>query len=70
MSDDNFSEYQELRSSIEKDVRTVIGGWALGEAPDAMTLEQIRRLTNQITVLLNGATRKCWELGKQNAARQ
>lgn len=66
MSDDNFSEYQAMRAQIEKEIKTVIGVWAFGEAPDAMTFEQVRGLTKSIVVLMNGATRRCWDLGKQN----
>jgi len=67
MSDDNFADYQAMRAGIEKEVRTLVGGWALGEAPDAMTFQQVRTLTEKLTYLMNGATRKCWELGKANA---
>lgn len=67
MQDDNFSDYQDLRSSIEKEMRTTIGGWALGEAPDAMTFEQVRRLTDSVVVLMNVTTRKCWDLGRQKS---
>lgn len=66
MADDNFSEYQAMRADIEKQLRTVIGGWALGEAPDAMTFDQVRRLTQEVVRTMNQATRECWELGKAN----
>lgn len=67
MADDNFSDYQAMRADIEKQLRTVIGGWALGEAPDAMTFDQVRRLTHEVVRTMNQATRECWELGKANA---
>ena len=67
MADDNFADYQALRAKFEKEIRAEVFGWALGEAPDTMTLDQVRTLTDSFIRMMNGATRQCWDLGLRNS---
>lgn len=63
MNDESFGLYQEARAAAEKSLREAIFGWVVGDAPPDMTLGEVRDLTNKLVTLLNGATRRTYDIG-------
>lgn len=59
----SFDAYQEARGSAEQRLKEIIFGWAIADAPDDMKLEAVRDLNAQLLPLLNGATRRCYDIG-------
>ena len=57
--------YQSLREAHENKVRENIARWAMSSTgPSEMTIGQLRELADIIVDIVNSATLKAWELGK------
>lgn len=54
---DSFKAYQDLREAAERDVKMRIFGWAMTDAPDSMTLDDVRVITAEMVKAVNHHTR-------------
>lgn len=54
--------YQYLRAAAEKDVKERVFYWAMNEAPDALTIAQIRKIKDDMVHAVNHHTRQVFEL--------
>lgn len=70
MIDDNFTEYQKLRASAENEIKNHFLSWALSDAPADLTIDNVRKLADAIVLILNGSTRRAYDLGARSKAEK
>lgn len=58
---DSFKMYQELREAAERDVKMRVFGWAMTDAPDTMSIDDVRVITAQMVTAVNHHTRQVYD---------
>ncbi len=62
--DEDFQHYQRARREFEIEARKMMSEWAMSGDVDALSVGTVRALTDGVIALVNGCTRRTWDLAR------